>query len=298
MYMLTTFLYAIKRHKTAYLFLLPTVVLVLGFLISPIFSGAVMSLYKSKLSGEVTFVGLQNYMRLFNETRFLNNIKLTFIYVIGNLMLSTPLAYIAALLITRKMKATKFFRGIFLLPWITAPVVSSVLVLTLVNPSRGLATAIAKAIAGKEVIILASPVLSMLTVILHSFWRSFPFMMLFLAAGLASISDDIYEAARVDGTNGWQRFWYLTFPLTRLHLAMVMLVISMWTMQDTETIYALTGGGPGYSTEVTAVRMMKDAFINFNLYRGAVIGVVLILVSIFFVFVYLRLLAGMGGREQ
>ena len=208
------------------------------------------------------------------------------------------LIFLFRFLITQKMKATKFFRGIFLLPWITAPVVSSLLVLSLVDPSRGLVTAIVKAIAGKEVVILANPTLSMITVILHSFWRSFPFMMLFLAAGLASIPDEIYEAARVDGTSAWQRFWYLTFPLTRLHLAMVMLVISMWTMQDTETVYALTSGGPGYSTEVTAVRMLKDAFINFNLYNGAVIGVLLIFLSIFFMFVYLRLLAGIGGGSE
>ncbi|MCP4406039.1 MAG: sugar ABC transporter permease [bacterium] len=123
-------------------------------------------------------------------------------------------------------------------------------------------------------------------------------MMLFLAAGLASIPDELYEAAKVDGTNGWQRFWHLTFPLTRVHLAIVMLMISMWTMQDTETIYALTRGGPGYSTEVTAVRMLKDAFVNFNLYRGSVIGVMLIFLSIFFMFFYLRVLAGIGGGSE
>ena len=257
-----------------------------------------MSFYKARLSGETSFVGLKNYTRLFHETRFMNNIKMTLIYVLGNLFLSTPLAYIAALLITRQMKAANFFRGIFLLPWITAPVVSSLLVLSVLDPSRGLVTALIKTIVGREVIVLADPVLSMITVTLHSFWRSFPFMMLFLAAGLASIPNEIYEAAKVDGTNGWQRFWNITFPLTRIHLAMVMLIISMWTMQDTETIYALTGGGPGYSTEVTAVRMMKDSFINFNLYNGAVIGVLLIFLSVFFMFVYLRLLAGMGGGSE
>jgi multiple sugar transport system permease protein len=287
----------IKRHKTAYLFLLPTVVLVLGFLISPIFSGLSMSVYKSRLSGEVTFVGLQNFTRLFAQARFRTNLKLSVLYVVGNLLLSTPLAYIAAILITQKMRATNFFRGIFLLPWITAPVVSSLLTLTLVDPTRGPVTALIKALTGNNVVILADPVWAMLTVILHSFWRSFPFMMLFLAAGLASIPDELYEAARVDGTNGWQRFVYLTLPLTRVHLAMVMLVISMWTIQDTETIYALTSGGPGYSTEVLAVRMLKDAFVNFNLYRGAVIGVLLILLSIFFMFVYLRLFARIGIEE-
>jgi ABC-type sugar transport system permease subunit len=287
----------IKRHKTPYLFLLPTVVLVLGFLISPIFSGLSMSVYRSRLSGEITFVGLQNFTRLFAQTRFQTNLKLSVLYVMGNLLLSTPLAYIAAILITQKMRATDFFRGIFLLPWITAPVVSSLLTLTLVDPSRGPVTALIKAITGNSVVILANPAWAMLTVILHSFWRSFPFMMLFLAAGLASIPDELYEAARVDGTNGWQRFWYLTLPLTRVHLAMVMLVISMWTIQDTETIYALTRGGPGYSTEVLAVRMLKDAFVNFNLYRGSVIGVLLIILSILFMFVYLRLFARIGIEE-
>ena len=295
--MLSKIVRAIKKHRTAYLFLLPTAVLVLGFLISPIISGTVMSLYKARLSGATKFVGLQNFIKLFNEARFLNNIRLTLLYVFGNLLLSTPLAYVAAILITQRMKAANFFRGIFLLPWITAPVVSSLLVLSLLDPSRGLVTQLVKALTGHSVIILADPLLSMIAVILHSFWRSFPFMMLFLAAGLASIPNEIYEAAKVDGTNGWQRFWHLTFPMTRVHLAMVMLVISMWTAQDTETIYALTGGGPGYSTEVLAVRMLKGAFINFNLYSGAVIGVLLITMSMVFMFVYLRLFAGMGGEE-
>jgi multiple sugar transport system permease protein len=296
--MLRSLLHTIKKHRTAYLFILPTAVLVLGFLISPIFSGTIMSFYKAKLSGDVKFVGIQNFVNLFQEERFLNNVKLSVLYVVGNLLLSTPLAYLAAILITRKMGATRFFRGIFLLPWIIAPVVSSLLVLSLVDPARGLVTVLIKTLTGKSIVILADPTLAMLTVILHSFWRSFPFMMLFLAAGLASIPDEFYEAAKVDGANGWKRFWHVTFPMTRLHLSMVMLVISMWTVQDTETIYALTAGGPGYSTEVLAVRMMKDAFVNFNMYVGSVIGVQLILLSIFFMFIYLRLLAGVGGGDE
>ena len=119
--MLLYCLHTIKKHKTPYLFLLPTVILVLGFLISPIFSGISMSLYKARLSGDVTFVGFQNFLKLFKEARFLNNVKLSLLYVGGNLLLSTPLAYIAALLITQKMRAARIFRGIFLLPWITAP---------------------------------------------------------------------------------------------------------------------------------------------------------------------------------
>ena len=111
--MLINFISTLKKHKTAYLFLLPTVILVLGFLISPIFSGTSMSLYKARLSGEVRFVGLRNFTKLFNETRFLNNLRLSFLYVFGNLLLSTPLAYAAALLITQKNESNQILSGNF-----------------------------------------------------------------------------------------------------------------------------------------------------------------------------------------
>ena len=274
------------KTKTAYLFLFPTVVIVISLLISPVFSGIGMSFFKERLSGELKFMGIDNFIILFNDPRFINNITLTFVYIFGVVILSTPLAYISAIIITTKLKAIKFFRPIFLLPWIVAPVVSATLLFTMTDPSMGFLNEVFSFFAGEETYIRTDPVYSMVVVILHSFWRSFPFMMIFLAAGISSIPKEIYDAAIVDGANIFQRFFYMTFPLTKLHLSMVILMISMWTMQDAESIYALTGGGPGYSTEVLAVRLLKEAFINFNMYKGAVIGVVFILISIIFVILY------------
>jgi len=138
----------------------------------------------------------------------------------------------------------------------------------------------------------------MLTIIGHSFWRSFSFVMLFLAAGIATIPTEIYEAAKVDGAGVWARFRSVTFPLTKMHLAIVLLIITMWTVQDAETVYALTGGGPGYSTEVTAVRLFKDAFINFNLSYGATIGVFLLMLSAVFMVLYFNLMMRGGEHSQ
>ena len=274
------------KTKTAYLFLLPTVIIVSSLLISPVFTGITMSLFKESLSGDLKFMGIDNFTLLFKDTRFINNIKLTFIYIFGVVFLSTPLAYISAIIITTKLKAIKFFRPVFLLPWITAPVVSATLLTTMTDPSMGFLNDVFSFITGEEIYIRTDPFYSMFIVILHSFWRSFPFMMIFLAAGISSISNEIYDAAIIDGANIFQRFFYLTLPLTKLHLSMVILMISMWTMQDAESVYALTGGGPGYSTEVMAVRLLKEAFINFNMYKGAVIGVVFVLISILFIFLY------------
>jgi len=287
-------LYILWEYKLPYLFLLPSAVLLIFFLAAPLISGIYMSFQKISLKGISEFVGFQNYHLLVGEERFRNNLLLSIFYVVGNVGLSVPLAYAAALLITGKLRGTQFFRAIFLTPFIVTPVVSAILFRSMVDPSFGPITALLETITGKRYIILADSTLAMLTIIGHSFWRSFSFVMLFLAAGIATIPTEIYEAARVDGAGAWTRFKSITFPLTKIHLAIVLLIITMWTVQDAETVYALTGGGPGYSTEVTAVRLFKDAFINFNLSYGATIGVFLLMLSAVFMLLYFNLMTKRG----
>jgi len=288
-------LYLIKKYRLPYIFLLPSVILLVVFLALPLISGIHMSFYKISLKGYSQFVGLGNYWLLLKEERFINNLLLSVIYVAGNVGLSVPLAYVAAILITGKLKGTQFFRAIFLLPFIVAPVVSAILFRSMVDPYFGPITGLLELITGERYIILVSPHLAMLTIIGHSFWRSFSFIMLFLAAGIATIPNELYEAAKVDGAGGWARFTTITFPLTKIHLSIVLLIITMWTLQDAETVYALTRGGPGYSTEVTAVRLFKDAFVNFNLSYGATIGVFLLMISAAFMVLYFILMG--EGRE-
>lgn len=279
------------RYRLAYSFLLPSVVLMLLFLVFPIVMGVVMSLQETTLAGDTRFVGFKNFGLLFRENRFIGNLRLSLLYVLGNLTLSVPLAYGASLLITSgDLRGLAFFRGIFLLPFITAPVVSSVIFLSLTDAASGPLTLLLEMVTGKRSVILATPSLAMWTIIIHSFWRSFSFIMLFLAAGMTTIPHELYEAARVDGATPWHLFRFITFPLTRVHLSLSMLIITMWTLQDAETVFALTRGGPGYATEVLAVRLFKDSFINFNLNLGAVMGVILLGVSLLFMVVYLRLM--------
>lgn len=277
--------------RLAYSFLVPSVLLMLLFLVFPLFSGIVMSLQEATFAGEVRFVGLKNFRLLLREARFFNNLRLSIFYVLGNLSLSIPLAYAASLIITSQdLKGLPFFRGIFLLPFITAPVVSSVIFLSLTDAASGPITLFLEKITGNRPVILATPSLAMGTIIFHSFWRSFPFVMLFLAAGITTIPNELYEAAKVDGATSWHLFRFITFPLTRIHLALSMLIITMWTLQDAETVFALTRGGPGYSTEVLAVRLFKDSFVNFNLNLGATVGVVLLSMSLLFMAAYLKLM--------
>ncbi len=273
----------------AYAMLSPMLLLLAIFLISPMVTGLIMSLYKTSLSGTTTFVGLRNFKLLLTEERFLTNLRLTIIYVIGNISISLPLAYLLAMLITKKLRGATLLRGIFLLPWVVAPIVSTVLFRSLVDPAFGPLSLLLEKIAGRQIVMLADPFWAMGTIIFHSVWRSLPFMALFLASGMTMIPRETFEAARVDGAGRWRQFVSITFPLTKIHLIIILLTISLWTMQDAETIYAMTEGGPGYSTEVIAVRMFKESFINFNLNNGAAMGILLLLLGAIFMFAYTRL---------
>ncbi len=275
----------------AYLFVAPTVLLIAFFLISPMLSGLFMSLNKTSLSGITSFVGLRNYQFLLSESRFLNNLFLSLLYVICNLGISLPLAYLSASLLTRRMRGAGLFRSIFLLPWIVAPVVSSLLFRSMVDPAFGPLSMLLEKVSGQQHVMLTEPFWAMATIIYHSIWRSLPFMTLFLAAGMAMIPKEFYEAAKVDGAGTWTQFRTLTLPLTKIHLLIVLLTITLWTLQDAETVYALTEGGPGYSTEVMALRLFKESFINFDLNRGATLGVLLLLVGLAFMISYARITA-------
>ncbi len=254
-------------------------------------------MFRTALDGVTSFVGASNYRLLVGETRFRTNITLSLCYVLGNLSLSVPFAYAAALLITRPVRAAQVLRSIYLLPWIVAPVVSALLFRSLVDPTFGPLSWLLAKVTGRAHVILTEPTLAMGTIIFHSFWRSFPFMMLLLAAGIASIPQELYEAAKVDGGGRWTQFRYLTLPLTKVHLGVVLVVITMWTLQDAETVYAMTEGGPGYSTEVAAVRLFKMSFLNFDLNTGATIGVILVIVGVLFMLAYLRLTGGIRDQE-
>jgi ABC-type sugar transport system permease subunit len=279
-----------RRYRQPYVLLLPTLILLLAFLFWPMVSLLWFGLRKTELNGTSQFTGLANYQLLFNEERFIQNLTATLAYVIGVLVLSVPFAYFAAVLISSRLKGAGLFRTMFLFPWIIAPVVSAILYRTLVDATNGPVTILLKLITGKNIYLMIDAQLSMLVVIVHSAWRSFPLEMLLIAAGITAIPVELYEAAKVDGAGVWQQFTRITLPLTKVPLFSAMLTITIYTLQDAEGAYALTGGGPGYSTEVTGVRLFKEAFLYFNVGLASSIGTILIIVSILFMIFYLRVL--------
>lgn len=283
-----------RQHVTATLLILPALALLAGLLLFPLAFGIWSAFEETGTDGVTHFAGGRLFKILAQEPRFRADVWRSVVYVVGNVGLSFLLGYGAALVITRRIRGAGLVRTLVLIPWITPPVVSAVLFRSLMNPIDGPASHIAQFFLGDDFMILGGAHSAMAAIILHSVWRSFPFVMLILAAGIAGIPNELYEAAAVEGCGALRRFRHVTLPLTKLHAAIVLLIITMWTIQDAEGVYALTAGGPGYSTEVIALRLFQESFLNFDLHMAAAVGVVLLAISGVFASAYLWLIGGKG----
>ena len=281
-----------RQNFAATLLLLPALAMLVGLLLYPLTLGIRSAFETTGADGATRFVGGKLFNVLAREPRFLADIWRSVVYVVGNVGISFVLGYGAALVITRPVRAAGVVRATIIIPWITPPVVSAVLFRSLVDPSKGPASYVAQHFFGNDFMILGNARSAMAAVIVHSVWRSFPFIMLIIAAGIAAIPRELYESAAVEGCGAFRRFRYITLPLTRLHCAIVLLIVTMWTIQDAEGVYALTYGGPANATEVLALRLFRESFLNFDLHMAAAVGLVLLVISGVFAALYLSLVGG------
>ncbi len=255
----------VRRNPLPYLLLAPLVIILLVFLVFPFVSLFYYGLRQTDLSGASTFVGLKNFTILLNQSRFGQNVAATVIYLVGNLAISVPLAYFAAVLISTNRRGVGVLRTLFLIPWVLAPIVTAVLFKTLMNPSSGPITMLLRAIFGHPVYLMLSEDGGRVLIILHAAWRSFPLEMLLIAAGMTAIPLELYEAARVDGAGMRTQFRYITLPLTRTPLFTAVLLISvalpshMGVVTERQKIEGLKGSIAGLAPKAEAVRRFRAA---------------------------------------
>ncbi len=270
-----------SEHWFPYSLLAPSMLLLLAFLVLPFVYLFIWSTFDYKIGVSNEFIGSENFTSLLREERFRDNIRYTLTYLAGNLALSVPAAYFGAILVSAGVRGAGLLRTLLLIPWVLAPIVTSLMVKTLLNPFSGpLIDVIAFFNGGEKIYPTTTPTGAMVVLIVHAAWRSFPLIMLMLAAGMSGIDPQVYEAAQVDGATRWQQFRRITVPLTKTPLLAGVGAISVFTLHDAEAAFAITGGGPGHATEVLGVRILKEAFDSGNIGRGAALGVALLVLSV------------------
>lgn len=284
-----------KRARFAYFMILPSMVVITLLTLVPLLDGLIVSIQSQDLArpNPTRFVGLAHYSRaLIEDEDFWSSLGRTLIWTVGSVVGAYCLALFLALLVNIDIQGRKFFRALFLLPWVVPEVSTALLWKWLYGDEFGILNFILKSLGmiDSPVLWLADPALAMPSVIAVQIWKLYPVMFIVLLAALQNVPKELHEAATIDGANSRQRFLYITLPFIRGTSVIITLLASIWSFQNFDIIYLLTGGGPAGATKVLATLMYQKAFWGSEMGYAAAIGVlmlvVLLLISIAYLLAY------------
>lgn len=284
----------------AFIALLPAL-LVLGiFSIYPILYSGYLSLHDwDGFSPNRDFVGLQNYIDLFNSTQFWHSLQITLIYVVSITALSSIGGLFIALLLNSGIRGVTFYRILYFIPVVTATVAAATVWRYLLDPGSGLVNTLLRQIGIKGPAWLTDPRFALMAVILVGVWKRVGFNMVIFLAGLQTIPHTYYEAAMVDGANTRSQFRYITLPLlapTTLLVA-IMSLIDAFLVFDTVFVMSNGTGGPVGSTEVLGFILWREAFRYFNLGDASAVGWILFFIVLLVTVIQWRVF-GTSGRSN
>lgn len=235
------------------------------------------------------FAGLDNYTKMSGDPRFWNSLTLTVVYTASTVVLQVLVGLALALLVLQIPKGQGVFRVAAILPIVLAPVVVGLFWRTLVlAPDFGLVDLVTRSLGLGSHNWLGDPQLALISVIAIHTWQWTPFAFLVLLATLATLPPDVFEAARLDRAGAWQRFRYITLPLIRPAIVMVIILRTMTALSAFAAIFAATGGGPGSSTEILNLYAYRTSFTELNIGYGASLATVLLAITLAVSFLLFR----------
>ena len=281
-----------RAERQWLLILLPSLVLLLAFVIYPALYSIYLSFTNEALTGAAAlrprFVGLRNYTRLFNDAKFWNSLFVTFVFVIGSAVIGQfLLGLISAIALRRPIRFRRVFSSIILLPNAAPEVVAGFMWISmLAGGDNATLTRIVSFLGVTPADWLQVFPLSMIIIV--NIWRGIATAMILLTAGLSTIPAEIYEAARMDGATPSQMFRRITLPLMMPTILLYMLISAVSTIAVFGLVYALTRGGPGGATEVISIYIYNQSFAAFQLGYGAAVAVVTLVISLILGIAYVR----------
>lgn len=272
-----------QERRFALALFAPAFVLLLLTTTAPLVFLAWNSLQKLDLSMPWAsgFAGLGNYAKLGSDPRFWNSLVLTGVYTASTVALQVVIGLSLALLVLQIPRGQGLLRVAAILPIVLAPVVVGLFWRTLVlSPDVGLVDVVTRALGLGSHNWLGDPQLALISVIAIHTWQWTPFAFLVLLATLATLPPDIYEAARLDRASAWQRFRYITLPLIRPAVVMVVILRTMTALSAFAAIFAATGGGPGTATEILNLYAYRTSFTELNIGYGSSLAMVLLAITL------------------
>lgn len=261
-----------RQWPTALLFLSPTLVIVTTFVVFPILFSFYLSFHEWNMFGsERSFVGMDNYARMFSDREFWLVFRHTAFYTLGTVPLNMALALVVAFALNKKLRGKKWLRAAFFTPVVISSVAAAVIWRWVFDPNLGLANHMLSLLGMSPVNWMNDAGAAMFSLIIVGVWKTFGINVVLYAAGLAGIPEHYYEAAEIDGAGGWTRFWRITLPLLSPTTLFILVLSVIGSFQVFDLVYVLTYGGPLGSTKVIVFYLYEHAFRFFNMgYASAV----------------------------
>jgi len=277
-----------------YLLVAPIVIWIVVTIFVPLFSVVKTSFYSTGFIGtEGSFVGIDNYAAALQSADYWKAWKKSLIWVLGNGIAQTVLAFGIALLLNKATRFNNWARTWMIIPWIVPTIVVAIFWQWIFNGSYGIFNEVLQSLnlIDKPLNLIGHKTWSFPIVIFINTWHWFPFMAVIVLAGLSTISHEIYEAADVDGATVWQQFWTITFPsLGKITFALG-LVGTLWSFNIFDTIYILTGGGPAGATTTVPVFIYQQAFESFRIGQASATSVITAAFLIVFAYFFIKFAA-------
>ena len=284
-----------RKQWSAYLFLAPTMILFGVFTLLAVIYAFYLSFHEwNILEPAKPFVGLDNYSRLAGDERFGGAIVNTLYYTAVSVPLTMGIGLLIALLLNNQIRARGFFRTLFYLPVVTPLVIAAIIWKWVYNGDFGLLNyyLIQFGVIDEPLLWLADPNLAMPAVIITSIWKSVGFSMVVYLAGLQSIPEDFYDAAKVDGAVGWQRLKDITIPLLSSTTLFLAVVSVLGAFQVFTEVFIMTNGGPLGRTTTIVYHIYQTAFKFFDMGYASAMAFGMFAMMFVFTLVQLRVMRG------
>lgn len=275
--------------KLAWVLITPAIVGFLAFALYPTLRGIYLSFTNFRVLSPPTWVGLDNFKRMFSDKVFINSVGVTLYFVLLSVVIGLFVALLTAVILHRLTNST-VIRGLIILPFLISAVVAGVVWTWMLDSQLGIINVWLEALTGESVRFLSDRAWAIPTVAMITVWKSMGYNTILIFAGLQTIPPQVYEAARMDGANEFQMFRKITLPLLRPIMAMVSILTIIGAFQVFDIVSVTTKGGPANATNVLQMYIYDKAFGQFDFGYASAMALSLFAMLIIVSFIQMRLM--------
>ena len=269
-----------RQQGIGYGFVMPAVIIMVALIIYPMLYGVYLSFFNTNLVTKWNYVGLKYYEQAVTQPEFASTVLLTFKFMLMVVAGHFLLGFVLASFLNKEFKGRLAFRIIFMLPWLFPETVVALLFTWIMNPMYGVLNAILKGLGliSGNISWLGTAELAFPSVVFACIWKGYPLVMTMILAGMQSISQDLYEAAHIDGANRWQQFLNVTVPSLRPVLTTTLILDSVWWFKQYTLVYTMTAGGPGSATSLVSLNIFSTAFESLRFGKASAWAVIVFVI--------------------